>query len=570
MFLGLRAKQRVLPAAAALASLASLVFSIAPAQAATYAVTNLNDSGSGSLRQAILDANANPGADTITFGVTGTVTLASPLPAVTDTLTISGPGASSLTISGNNANQVLQIGGGITVGVADVTIANGSSSVYGGGIYNSGTLTLSNSAVSGSSAGSYGGGIYNSGTLTLANTTVSGNTSGADGGGIFNDGGGTLNASTSTISGNAAGTGGGLWNASYAAANLTNVTFSGNSGTFGGGGAILNNGPNTLYVAKSTFTGNSAPTFKGGGIYSGGSAIVVESTFSGNSAGDSGGAINNVGPMSITNSTFYGNSATNGGGGFAAPFGFSSTTITNSTFSGNSSSGTGGGIWNQYPTTLTFQNTIVANSPSGGNCAGYLVDGGGNLQYPGSDCGTTITSADPMLGPLQNNGGPTDTMALPAGSPAIDTAQTTSCPATDQRGVSRPQGGGCDVGAYERLAFSYSFSGFFAPVDNPPTFNRVRAGSATPVKFSLGGNQGLNIFAAGSPKSEKVTCDASASLDDIEQTLTAGGSSLSYDATTDRYTYTWKTNKLWGGTCRKLTVRLADGSDHIAYFNFTK
>ena len=113
-----------------------------------------------------------------------------------------------------------------------------------------------------------------------------------------------------------------------------------------------------------------------------------------------------------------------------------------------------------------------------------------------------------------------------------------------------------------------TFSGFFSPVDNPPVFNVVRGGQAIPVKFSLGGNQGLDIFAAAYPVSQQIACDNSSLLDDVEQTVTAGSSSLSYDATTDAYTYVWKTDKTWAQTCRQLIVRLADGTDHIAYFKF--
>jgi len=121
----------------------------------------------------------------------------------------------------------------------------------------------------------------------------------------------------------------------------------------------------------------------------------------------------------------------------------------------------------------------------------------------------------------------------------------------------------------------YAFSGFFQPVDNPGpgpsfVFNSAKAGSAIPVKFSLGGDQGLSIFAPGYPKSQPIYCDASATYDGIEETVTAGSSSLSYDATTDRYHYVWKTDKAWANTCRKLTVRLNDSTDHVAYFNFKK
>jgi len=111
----------------------------------------------------------------------------------------------------------------------------------------------------------------------------------------------------------------------------------------------------------------------------------------------------------------------------------------------------------------------------------------------------------------------------------------------------------------------YNFTGFFAPVDNPPMYNRLKAGSAVPVKFSLSGDKGLNILAGGSPASQQISCDAG-SVDELEQTVTAGASSFAYDATADQYTYIWKTAKSWANTCRKLTVTLNDGTSHIAYF----
>jgi len=114
----------------------------------------------------------------------------------------------------------------------------------------------------------------------------------------------------------------------------------------------------------------------------------------------------------------------------------------------------------------------------------------------------------------------------------------------------------------------YNFTGFFAPIDNPPAFNEMKAGQAAPVKFSLGGDQGLNIFAAGSPSSVQIACDNGAPILPVEQTETAGQSSLSYDATSDQYKYTWKTENAWKNTCRQLTVTLRDGTVHIAYFKF--
>jgi hypothetical protein len=120
---------------------------------------------------------------------------------------------------------------------------------------------------------------------------------------------------------------------------------------------------------------------------------------------------------------------------------------------------------------------------------------------------------------------------------------------------------------------TYPFSGFFEPVDNPGQgpeyiFNSVKAGSAIPVKFSLSGDQGLDIFAPNYPLSKPANCSSAELTNPIEETVTAGSSSLSYDALSDSYTYVWKTDKKWVGTCRALNVTLADGSQHLAYFKF--
>ena len=114
------------------------------------------------------------------------------------------------------------------------------------------------------------------------------------------------------------------------------------------------------------------------------------------------------------------------------------------------------------------------------------------------------------------------------------------------------------------------FNGFFQPVDNPNVINTAKAGSAIPVKFSLTGNQGLNIFASGFPTSQTTSCSTLSSnpTSTIDQTATAGDSSLTYDATSDRYSYVWKTSSTWSGTCRVLNVALMDGTSHTAYFSF--
>jgi CSLREA domain-containing protein len=475
--------------------------------AASLTVNTTDDnltSGDGfcTLREAISNANSNSdttsgdcaagiGDDSITFSVSGTITLASTLPAISDSagLTIDGA-AQSITISGNLSVQVMVVNSRAVLMLQNLTIANGRS-------------------------GGNGGGIENNGTLTVTNTTFSNNFAGPGSG----------------VAG-----GGGIWNGGTVT--VTNSTFSGNNADFVGGG-IENGG--TMMVINSTFSHNGAVI--GGGIRSGGTLTVIHST--------------------IINSTFSSNGALLSGGGIDNGT-LSELTVTNSTFSGNSA-GSGGSI-NGF-VSVTLRNTIVANSPTGGNCSGSFIDGGGNLNYPDTTC--PGINADPLLGPLQANPpGDTATHALLPGSPAIDAAVLANCPPTDQRGVPRPQGAGCDIGAFELESVIYNFSGFFPPVDNPPTFNVVNAGARIPVKFSLSGNQGLNIFASGYPRSEPIACPPSASLAVIEQTLRSGGSSLSYDATTDTYNYKWKTESGWAGTCRQLILRLNDGTDHIANFMF--
>ncbi len=116
--------------------------------------------------------------------------------------------------------------------------------------------------------------------------------------------------------------------------------------------------------------------------------------------------------------------------------------------------------------------------------------------------------------------------------------------------------------------FTFDFTGFFPPVDNPPMVNLVKAGRTVPVKFSLNGDQGLDIFAAGHPASQQIACDGGAPVDDLEETGTSGNSRLSYDADSDQYNYKWKTEKAWAGTCRKLVVKLSDNIEHVALFQF--
>jgi len=427
------------------------------ARAASLVVTNTSDSGPGSLRQAIADAL--PG-DTIAFDPSlagGTITLTSGQLEITRDLTISGPGTSQLAISGNNTDLVFLVRAGVTATIEGMTIRDGRST-SGGGIIHDGTLLTVNDItftgnfvaaidnramliVNQSTFSDNSGGIMSVGPGVTVNDSTFINNSPASGigGGIlsFNNAG-TLTVSNSTFTGNSADQGGAIYTTGITTIN--NSTFTGNSA--GEGGGIQNIG--TLTVNDSTFTGNSAVI--GGGIrnFNDSTLTVRNSTFSSNFANNGGGILNDGAQLTVSNSTFSGNAASFGGG----IQNFGALTVKHSTFSDNSGNpGLGGGILNND--TLTLENTIVANSASGENCANYgsIVDTGGNLSWPDTTC--PGINADPKLLALAGNGGPTGTMALDAGSAAIDAAVDANCLTTDQRGMTRPQGPHCDIGAFE-------------------------------------------------------------------------------------------------------------------------
>ena len=413
---------------------------ISPA-AATIAVTSTGDAhdantgdgtcddgtGNCTLRAAIEQAASG---DTITVPAgTYTLTLGSEL-AIDKSLTLTGAGSGdtiiqAATSSADATSRVFNITGG-SVAISDVAVQNGNTAGVGGGIYNedSGTVKISNSTVSGNTARSAGGGIVNSrGALTLINSTVSGNTARSGGGGGIVNSRGALNLINSTVSGNTAGDSGGGINHFLGVLTMTNSTISDN--TAGAGGGIRNFG-----------TGN-----------------VIDSTISGNSASGGGGIYNDSGTLNINNGTVSGNSARSGGGIYNR----GTLSLTNSTITGNvADTGSGGGI-RHVSGTAELDNAIIAENTAatGPDCSGTLTSLGYNLIGDDTDCGFApvtgdLVNVDPLLAPLQDNGGPSFTHALLPGSPAINHIPVEDCEVTtDQRGVARPQGAACDIGAFE-------------------------------------------------------------------------------------------------------------------------
>lgn len=347
---------------------------------------------------------------------------------------------------------------------------------------------------------------------------------------------------------------------------LRSLTLANGFAASGGGGAINSRSGTVMNISNSTFAHNISGC--GGAIQTAGSDISTT--------------------LTIANSTFYANEASTHECGSASDYGGAilavetAVTVINSTFSSNRASGVAQILIVRG--SFTLANTILTDSLDGPTCSfldGPSVTVAGMNLVGDTTCGSDIehfTVTDPKLGPLADNGGPTQTMALLPGSPAIDAADNATCAAApvsnkDQRGQVRPTDGNndnvsaCDIGAYE-LTVLFPFTGFFAPVNNAPVVNSVNAGKAVPVKFSLGGNRGLKVLAAGYPQSMQVACNSGSPVDVVEETSSAGASSLSYDPATNVYSYVWKTDKSWSNTCRLFTLRLSDGTDHSVLFQF--
>lgn len=363
--------------------------------------------------------------------------------------------------------------GGATLTILD-SVVTGNSGSMGGGIYNyQGTLTITQSTISDNAAlvsfFQYGAGIYNAGLMVINNSTITGNHASTEGGGIQNEGTATL--TDTVVSNNIAGEkdgelgyGGGIYHAGHGGSTLTihRCTISGNSaitnsvGGRGGGIYGVFATDSLLRITESTIINNHADK-TGGGINVLGNINIADSTLNGNTA-ESGGGIHTREPAStIQNSTLSGNSSILDGG---AILNDGQVTITNSTISDNQAGRNGGGIYNNDHKTVEMTNTIFKAGVSGVN----LFNNGGTVTSHGynltSDSGGGFFHAigdqidsDPMLGPLQDNGGPTFTHELLTGSPAINvgTPNFTPPPLYDQRGVGydRVFGGNIDIGSFE-------------------------------------------------------------------------------------------------------------------------
>ena len=423
-------------------------------------VTNaatIDVSGDCTLVAAINNANSDTdtdgsvgcpaGSDSDTLNLPAKAQLVASLPTITSIITINGNG-SAIDGQGNRPFTISKTG---NLTLRQLTVTGGFAK-DGGGIFNEGKLTITDSTITGNFTfpqcdyycfGSNGGGIFNSGTATLANSSVTKN---------------SVN---------------------------TGFTINGESG-FGGG--IFNTGKMTLknsIVSKNTALGGHRRWVgpSGGGIHNYGDMTLTNTTVSGNRASEEGGGIRNLGIMSLVSSTVSGNKAKTGGGlvnGFFADSTKDVLTLTNSTVSGNTSGGivnSSGGIVNAHELslvsttlsdnlglniknsgTLTLTNSLLANSTGDcNNTGGTLVMQGVNLVEDGS-CDVTAQgglSGDPRLLPLSSNGGPTQTHSLLVSNPAINKADDSLCPVLDQRGVLRPQAEHCDIGAFERIASSH-------------------------------------------------------------------------------------------------------------------
>jgi predicted outer membrane repeat protein len=402
--------------------LGALIMLSCPALAGTWYVDGVNgDDGNSCKTQATACATIGHAISLAASGDTIQIAAATYQEnlSIPFNLTLNGAKAATTIVDGTNSANVFTVGAGISLKLSNLTIERGVGYTGGGGVNNSGTLTVNNSLFYLNTALS-GGAILNTGKAIISNTSFSGNSPyffghSASCGAIDNRSKMMITAST--------------FDTNYANNNST------------AGGAICNGG--TLAITNSTLSNNSS---------------------SGNNAGYGGAIFNYAGTLTVTNSTFSANSATTSGGAIYSQGG--TVQISNSTFGTNPENIGGGGALGNAGSSVLIQNSIVANGANGGNCAGTITSHSYNLSSD-STCNFSSTgdlnNQNPMLGALQKNGGPTETMALQQASPALDAGNPVGCRdfsgdllKTDQRGLPRPGGGettGCDMGAYESQTY---------------------------------------------------------------------------------------------------------------------
>lgn len=395
--------------------------------------------GVGTLEEALV------GGGVITFGCSGTIV--APEIIISTNTRIDATGRTVI-LSGNNTpstdghcytcNRVFHVTEGAQLDLVNVTVTNGRTINlmghygFGGGIYNEGTLTLTRSTVSNNAAYEAGGGIYNSGTVRLIDSAVTGNRA---------DITGPLDC-TGCMGGSQAWDGGGIFNAA-GTVELIRTSVTGNIALNVGGGILNQNPPRCSFPPQPEDPPCSWPD----------SLIVRDSTIASNTAGVGGGIYSDYGDGTLTNSTIANNTASFAGGGIRVMQSGDELPLlrlTNVTVSGNQAAYCGGLCGGSH-----LSAAIIANNNSS-DCSGWMIDGGYNLASDAT-CklvnSSSLNETDPKLLPLGNYGGPTPTVALATDSPAIDhnpAGSPTACgQATDQRGVARPQGGACDIGAFE-------------------------------------------------------------------------------------------------------------------------
>lgn len=403
-------------------------------------------------------------------------------------------------------NIGFSIGGGLFNGgdgVISQSTFNNNNAPYAGAVINNSSahLLTEDSQFNNNTAANDGGAVLNGGELTFNRCVFSGNS--AIGGGAINNGTGTMIINDSRFQNNLAVLNGGAVENFIGLLTVNNTVFQNNTvsavGVSGGFGGAIYNSQGTVTIDLSSFTGNqarstasgngwggavfnqagvlsldhstlvsnSATTF-GGGVLNGGVFTLQNSTLVGNIAIVYGGGIANLkiapgsGTLQAQNVTLTGNIATRGGGAFNAALG--TLTVDNSTFYDNLTTSNGTEFLNAVGS-LIVRNSIAANDTNDNACDGVIDSAGAPNLASDISCNFSLR-ADPLLGPLLDNGGPTPTRALLPGSPALDAGDDTTCLPTDQRGISRPRGEACDLGAYEALAYpavSFSSAAYSVP-----------------------------------------------------------------------------------------------------------